>query len=445
MFTLRFLDFPPHIQTKIWMHAHANSPFAHLPFPRPTQPAPYVPSAIFHPFRRLPLEIQAYIWKLAFICNTTYNSTNHRRALSTFAHTSFDGRQHLDGECSIYAPPCAVISFAESNWRRERAEGNTAFWMFGSEGSVRGWYLHLLQPAERGAMINLRSGLPELLETCYLSRKVALATFKEILVSFQRPGYRTPWPHMLRAIQHAQNMQYCSNFPQFPLLPPHLQRRVWKFAFLLNTTYNTSRCRNALATCDNTEGNNDEIGTGFCNIYGTDGSSGERFVMSNWKTRRAESMTAFWAYRDCPPRFEDKSGGICLAYPSLSNESAKPPPVLVLSDGTKVWKKERGEYVNKTSRIPQLLQTCRASRQVSLETWREVLMAYRREGYRVPWGNMLAAIAWNLHLLHQTNWARVSKGEGRESMDDKTVSLKRKRGVFEGRIPEQRGQVRQGR
>ena len=320
--------------------------------------------------------------------------------------------------------------------------------MDGSAENVDGWYLHLLKPAEGDAMINGRSGIGELLETCYLSRKVALATFKEILVSFQRPGYRTPWPHMLRAIQHAQNMQHCSNFPQFSLLPPHLQSRVWKFAFLLNTTYNTSSCRNALATCGHTEGYDDEIGKGFCNIYGTDGPSGERFVMYNWKARTAESITAFWAYTHCPRGFGEESAGICLAFPSLSDESAKPPPFLVLSDGTKVWEKEerdRGEYVTKTSCIPQLLQTCRASRQVSLETWREVLMAYRRDEYRVPWGNMLAAIAWNLHLLHQTNWTRMSEGEGREIMDDKTVSLKRKGGVFEGRILERREQVRQGR
>ena len=116
-------------------------------------------------------------------------------------------------------------------------------------------------------------------------------------------------------------------------------------------------------------------------------------------------MTAFWTYMNCPMGFESRSARICLAYPPLEDECplAKPPPFFILSDGTRVQKEEKrdgGVYVTYSSRIPQLLQTCRLSRQVSLETWRVVLSGYQREGYRVPWRNMLAAIAWNLHLLH---------------------------------------------
>lgn len=436
MSALRFLDFPPHIQTKIWKHAHANSTFAHLPFPYPPQRAPRPPLTTFHLFPRLPRELQAYIWKLAFLRNTTYNSDHHRWALTTFVHTSFDDRQHPSGEYSIYAPPCPGIPITESNWRCEIAEEKIAFWMDSNDGSGGRLYLHLLQPAESDTRINLGSGIPALLEACYLSRKVTLAIFKEVLVSFQQPGYRTPWPHMLRAIQHSQNMQVHSTFPHFALLPPHLQGRIWKFAFLLNTTYNTSRCRNALAIYGIPEESNDKNGNGFCNIYGTDRYASERFVMHNWKTRRAEVMTAFWTYMNCPPGFESRSARICLAYPPLEDECPleKPPPFLILPDGTRVQKKEKrdgGEYITKTSRIPQLLQTCSLSRQVSLETWREVLTAYQLEGYRVPWGNMLAAIGWNLHLFHQANNKTVSEVEGGQRMDDKKVSLKRKQEVVE--------------
>lgn len=149
--------------------------------------------------------------------------------------------------------------------------------------------------------------------------------------------------------------------------------------------------------------------------------------MHNWKTRTAESMTTFWTYSDCLPGFESRSAKICLAYPP-----ARPPPFMTLSDGTRAWTKEkrdRGEYITKTSRIPQLLQKCRLSRHMSLEMWKDILSEYQLEEYRVPWGNTLAAIAWNLYLLHQADRTRVGEVEGLKSMDHREGSLKRKRAV----------------
>ena len=97
MSSLRFLDFPPHIQSNIWMHDHASSPFAHLPFPYLKQRASHVPAAIFHPFRHLTLELRAYISKLAILCNTTYNIA-HRR----WPHQSKPIREILHQLCLIY-------------------------------------------------------------------------------------------------------------------------------------------------------------------------------------------------------------------------------------------------------------------------------------------------------------------------------------------------------
>lgn len=150
----------------------------------------------------------------------------------------------------------------------------------------------------------------------------------------------------------------------------------------------------------------------------------------------AESQTAFWTYSNHQPLSNWACGKICLACPPLSDSypPAKPPSFLVLSDGTKVWKMEktdRGECITKTSRIPQLLQICRLSRQVSLETWRHVLTAYQLDGYRVPWGDTLSAIAWNLHLFHQAGRKRVSEVVGQGRINHQEASLKRKRATVD--------------
>ena len=174
------------------MHAHANSTFVHLSFRYPPQRAAHAQLLTFNVFPYLPRKLQTYIWKLAFLLSATYNFSHHRWALSTFVHTPFDDRQHLSAEYSIYAPPCPCTSIMESNYWCEIAEEKTAFWVDNNDGKVGGLYVHLLQPAEGDTRITLGSGISESLEACYLSRKVALANFKKILVSFQMLGYHTP-------------------------------------------------------------------------------------------------------------------------------------------------------------------------------------------------------------------------------------------------------------
>lgn len=81
-----------------------------------------------------------YIWKLAFLRNTTYNTEQHGWALSLFAHTDTTS---LNRECTIYEPlhydhlpnyHGPLPDYSRYNWAAELAEGKTAF-LGGNMGS----------------------------------------------------------------------------------------------------------------------------------------------------------------------------------------------------------------------------------------------------------------------------------------------------------------------
>lgn len=382
--SIQISDLPPHLQHEIQSHFDQNSIIFGTRFPPPPPPP-----QIFFPFPRLPIELQTYVWKLVFLHNTTYNTGHHRSGLSQFTHTNTSAP---DNEVSIYAVPDHG-SRPGPNWAIEIAEGKTAFW---AETWVRDpnrcyrdqRHVRLVEPAEEDTRITLVSGIPVLLQTCYLARRTALETFRQLLVAYRVPGFRAPWPNMVKAIDHALEMQHRSTFHPFPRLPLDLQKYIWRLAFLRNTTFITTRYYETFQVFCTTQ-ETDYPGNDSSTIYSLlphevspDGQTTTPRHASNYKARRAEEATAFWAYGHRhhlhphnPPR---KDCHITLPYP---DEDHIPDNESVVAG----WLESRkGMSITFASKIPHLLQSSRLARQTALETFREVLAGYQIPGRRTP-------------------------------------------------------------
>ena len=151
-------------------------------------------------FGALPLEIQIYIWELAFYRNTTYNSPRYREAVENLAIESLED---INGSWL----------FSTRFDFQVHAERNTAFWNYGytptpnprvslfssSKDHVHP-HIRLSKPYFVPNHISIMSGIPDLLQVCRTSRWVTLRTWKSVLLSFRGFGPQ-PWRIMVEQIQ----------------------------------------------------------------------------------------------------------------------------------------------------------------------------------------------------------------------------------------------------
>lgn len=151
-------------------------------------------------FDALPLELQIYIWELAFYHNTTYNSSRYREAVEDLPIKSL---KDINGSWL----------FSTHSDFQVQAERNTAFWnygyppilnpratLFSSNKDHIHPHIRLSKPSFVPNRISVMSGIPDLLQVCRTSRWVTLRTWKSVLLSFRGFGPQ-PWRIMVEQIE----------------------------------------------------------------------------------------------------------------------------------------------------------------------------------------------------------------------------------------------------